>query len=55
MEILELYEVECICGRIVELRAGNPNYPETAACPHCGAALRLEWRGERTMHAGRAA
>jgi len=40
----EIYELVCICGRTIEVRAGDPKKPEIARCPKCGAELTIEWR-----------
>jgi DNA-directed RNA polymerase subunit RPC12/RpoP len=41
----EVYKLTCYrCARTVELPAGKPEQTERFACPHCGAALCLDWR-----------
>ena len=41
----ETYKLDCWnCRVTVEMPAGNPQQPDQAKCPQCGAALVIEWR-----------
>jgi rRNA maturation endonuclease Nob1 len=43
----ERYKLACWrCEREVEFAAGSADRPEFRECPHCGAALVLEWRAD---------
>jgi len=44
MAATEVYQLECVCGKKIELPAGNPVFPEAFACGHCGKRLKVHWR-----------
>ncbi len=47
MAAVEVYQVECVCGKKFELPAGAASKPETFACAHCGRTLHVDWRPEK--------